>query len=175
VTTHSSLISTANLGEAKPARFEPRLAQVCVDPLFARLRRFPEDRARVVDATFVTTAGAALAQFATATNVSSYNFQIPIDASIESARGFERADQAFDYSSQRTPPATGRTIGAGTTPRLIAEAGTVSVDYHGFDGRRRCFGAEYLAGSKLAHGVEHQFRSRRIREHPRSGGPALPL
>ena len=144
VITHSSLISTANLGEAKRLASGLRLAQVCVDPLFRAVNvDFLKDRARVVDATFVTTAGAALAQFSSATNVSSY-IPNPIDASIETARGFERGDQAFDVFFAANAGGDRLDDWRRTTPRLIADSGTVAVDYHGFDGRPPLFGAEYF-------------------------------
>jgi hypothetical protein len=141
---HSSLISTENLAEAKRHGSAPRLAQFCVDPLFRSVNvEFLKDRARVVDATFVTTAGAALGRFATATNVSSY-IPNPIDASIETARGFERADQAFDVFFAANAAGDRKDDWRRTTPRLIAEAGEASIDYHGFDGRPPLFGAEYF-------------------------------
>jgi hypothetical protein len=144
VTTHSSLISTSNLEEARQLAPGPRLAQICVDPLFRPVNvDFLKDRARVVDATFVTSAGAALAQFASATNVSSY-IPNPIDASIETARGFERADQAFDVFFAANAAGDRPDDWRRTTPRLIAESGTVSIDHHGFDGRPPLFGAEYF-------------------------------
>jgi hypothetical protein len=144
VITHSSLISTSNLAEARRLPSGPRLAQVCVDPLFRAVNvDFLKDRARVVDATFVTTAGAVLAQFKSATNVSSF-IPNPIDASIETARGFERSDQAFDVFFAANASGDRPDDWRRTTPRLIAESGTVSIDYHGFDGRPPLFGAEYF-------------------------------
>ena len=144
VITHSSLISTSNLGESGRLAYRPRLAQVCVDPLFRAVNvDFLKDRARVVDATFVTTAGAALTQFASATNVSSY-IPNPIDASVETARGFERGDQAFDAFFAANAAGDRPDDWRRTAPRLIAETGTVSIDYHGFDGHPPLFGAEYI-------------------------------
>jgi hypothetical protein len=153
VVAHSSLISTENLSEAKRLASNPRLAQICVDPLFRTVNvDFLKDRARVVDATFVTTAGAALAQFASATNVSSY-FPNPIDGSIETARGFERADQAFDVFFAANASRDRTDDWRRTTPRLILESGEASIDYHGFDGRPPVLGSEYfhaLADARMA-------------------------
>jgi hypothetical protein len=145
VTMHSSLISTSNLGEVRRLAPGPRLAQVCVDPLFRVVNvDFLKDRARVVDATFVTSAGMALAQFASATNVSSY-IPNPIDGSIETARGFERDDQAFDAFFAANASGDRPDDWRRTTPRLISQSGMVSIDYHGFDGRRPLFGSEYFS------------------------------
>jgi hypothetical protein len=150
---HSSLISTAKLAEAKRLAQGLRIAQICVDPLFRSVNvDFLKDRARVVDATFVTTAGAALAQFKSPTNVSSY-VPNPVDASIETARGFERRDQAFDVffaaNAAGDPPGDPRR----TTPRLILESGEATIDYHGFDGRPPVLGSAYfhaLANARMA-------------------------
>jgi hypothetical protein len=144
VITHSSLISTASLAEAKRLGPGPRLAQICVDPLFRTVNvDFLKDRARVVDASFVTTAGAALAQFASATNVSTY-IPNPIDDSVETARGFDRADQMFDVFFAANAAGDRADDWRRTTPRLIVESGSVSIDYRGFDGRPPVFGAEYF-------------------------------
>jgi len=150
---HSSLISTENLAEAKRLGSSPRLAQICVDPLFRAVNvDFLKRRARVVDATFVTTAGAALAQFSTPTNVSSY-IPNPIDGSIETARGFERTDQAFDVFFAANAAGDRPGDPRRTTPRLIADSGRASIDYHGFDERPPVFGSEYfrkLADARMA-------------------------
>jgi len=153
VIAHSSLITTTNLAEAKRIGPGPRLAQICVDPLFRTVNvDFLKDRARVVDATFVTTAGAALAQFASATNVSSY-FPNPIDASIETGLGFERTDQAFDVFFAANANGDRTDDWRRTTPRLILESGEASIDYHGFDGRPPVLGSAYfhaLANARMA-------------------------
>src|ERR1700722_3272050 len=82
VITHSSLITSEALAETKRGGPSPRLAQICVDPLFRAVNvDFLKERARVVDATFVTTAGAALAEFASSSNVSAY-IPNPVDATI---------------------------------------------------------------------------------------------
>jgi hypothetical protein len=144
VVQHSSLIATASLAEAKETRGRPRVAQVCVDPLFRAVNvRFLKERAAVVDATFVTTAGQTLARFSTATNVSSY-IPNPVDASIETLRGFERADQKFDVLFAANAAGDRPDDVRRTTPRLIAETGELSIDWLGFDGRPPAFGAAYF-------------------------------
>ena len=153
VFTHSCLISTETFVEAKRLPQAPRLAQVCVDPMFRRVNvDFLKDRASVVDATFVTTAGEVLAQFSSPTNVSSY---IPseVDASIETARAFERSDQSFDvfFAANAAGDRPGDVRRA--TPALIVKSGKASLDYHGFDGRPPVFGIEYfrrLADARMA-------------------------
>ncbi|MFZ1965398.1 MAG: glycosyltransferase [Roseiarcus sp.] len=150
---HSCLISTETFAKAKRLPQRPRLAQVCVDPMFRRVNvDFLKDRASVVDATFVTTAGEVLAQFSSPTNVSSY---IPsaIDSSIERARAFERSDQAFDMFFAANAAGDQPGDPRRTTPALIAKSGKASIDYHGFDGRPPVFGAEYfrrLADARMA-------------------------
>ncbi len=153
VFVHSSLIETAIFAEAKRLPPRPRLAQVCVDPLFRSVNvEFLRDRASIVDATFVTTAGAILGQFATPTNRSSY-MPNPIDASIETARGFERSDQAFDVFFAANAAADDPDDPRRATPLLIAKSGRATIDYHGFDGRPPLFGVEYfrrLAEARMA-------------------------
>jgi len=153
VFAHTSLIASETFAEAKRLPPGPRLAQVCVDPLFRPINAsFLRERARVVDATFVTTAGEVLAQFASPTNVSSY-VPNPVDASIETTRAFERFDQAFDVffaaNAAGDPPGDARR----TTPELIAISGKASIDFHGFDGRPPLRGVEYfrrLADARMA-------------------------
>ena len=153
VFAHASLIETETFSEAKRQAHGPRLAQVCVDPLFRPINvSFLRDRARVVDATFVTTAGAVLGQFSSATNVSSY-LPNPVDASIETARGFERSDQAFDVFFAANAAGDQPGDPRRTTPALIAKSGQASIDYRGFDGRPPVFGVEYfrrLADARMA-------------------------
>jgi hypothetical protein len=153
VFAHASLIASETFAEAKRLPGGPRLAQVCVDPLFRRSNvEFLKSRARVVDATFVTTAGAVLAQFASSTNVSSYAPN-PVDASIETARGFERANQAFDVFFAANAAGDRPEDARRAAPLLIARSGAASIDYRGFDGRPPVFGVEYfrrLADARMA-------------------------
>lgn len=150
---HSSLIATETFAEARRLPSRPRIAQFCVDPLFRPVNvNFLKDRAPAVDATFVTTAGEGLAQFSSATNVSSY-LPNPIDASIETTRGFERSDQAFDMFFAANAAGDQPGDARRTTPLMIAKSGKASIDYHGFDGRPPLFGVEYfrrLADARMA-------------------------
>ncbi len=142
---HSSLLATETFAQARTQRPGLRLAQVCVDPLFRPVNvAFLKDRALVVDASFVTTAGAALAQFRTATNTTSY-LPNPIDPSMETARGFERSDQGMDVfwaarAGKGDYPADPRV----TFPLHLAQAGDIRVDYNGIGDRPQLFGADYF-------------------------------
>jgi hypothetical protein len=148
---HSSLVTSESLGEAR--RAGARIAQVCVDPLFRTVNvDFLADRAEVVDATFVTTAGAALARFKSATNVSSF-IPNPVDPSIETSRGFERDDQTVDLFFAANASGDRPDDARRTTPRLIEQSGEVVVDYYGFDGRPALFGSPFfraLANARMA-------------------------
>jgi hypothetical protein len=150
---HACLIETETFAQAKRLPARPRMAQICVDPLFRPINvTFLSDRARAVDATFVTTAGKALARFATPTNVSSY-LPNPVDASIETGRGFERSDQAFDVVFAANAVGDQAGDARRTTPLLIAKSGAASIDYRGFDGRPSVYGVEYfrrLADARMA-------------------------
>jgi Glycosyl transferases group 1 len=153
VSTHSSLISTENFAETKRLPSRPRLAQTCVDPLFREVNvSFLKDRSPVFDATFVTTAGEALAQFSTPANVTSY-MPNPVDASIETSRGFERSDQPFDVFFAANAGGDRPDDARRATPALIAETPGVASDFHGFDGRPPLIGTPYfrrLAESRMA-------------------------
>lgn len=153
VLAHSSLIATETLAEAKRAPSRPRLAQVCVDPLFRAVNvEFLSDRARVVDATFVTTAGEALKRFSTANNVSAY-IPNPVDASVESGRAFERSDQPFDVFFAANAGGDAPSDARRATPRLFAAGSDLACAFHGFDGKPGVFGAAYferLAEARMA-------------------------
>jgi hypothetical protein len=150
---HSSLIATETLARAKDLPSRPRLAQVCVDPLFRVVNTaFLLDRASVVDATFVTTAGAALARFSRGDNISCY-IPNPVDASIETGRGFARSDQAFDLFFAANASGDDPGDARRATPRLIAATPGIAMDARGFDGRPPVFGASYfhaLSGARMA-------------------------
>ena len=144
VLAHSSLISTQSLAEAKRLAPGVRLTQVCVDPLFRPVNvDFLADRASVADATFVTTAGAALARFSTASNVSSY-IPNPVDASIETGRGFARSDQTFDVFFAANADGDDPGDMRRATPRLLRARGEITLDARGFEGRPPVFGAAYF-------------------------------
>ena len=141
VLMHSGLIATQTLAEAKGSA---RIAQVCVDPLFRKVNvEFLADRAREVDATFVTTAGAALRRFSTACNVSAF-IPNPVDASIEDLRNFEREDLAVDVFFAANAGGDREDDARRTTPRLMRAAG-LACGFHGFDGAPALYGAAYFA------------------------------
>ena len=143
VFAHACLIATEILAEAKAGG--ARLAQICVDPLFRSVNaEFLADRARVTDATFVTTAGAALARFSTPSNVSAY-IPNPVDASVEDLRNFERGDLPVDvvfaaHAGGDRPDDPRR-----ATPRLFRQSAELACAFHGFEGTRGVYGAAYFA------------------------------
>jgi hypothetical protein len=145
VFVYSSLIASDTFEAARRLRPGLRLAQVCMDPLWRPIcLEFVRDRAPVVDATFVTTAGPVLAQFAKGRNRSSY-LPNPVDPSIETGRGFARSDQRYDvFWAARA--------GKGDyleDPRVVfalhlAASGQVEVDYHGIGDRPQLFSHEFF-------------------------------
>ena len=141
VLMHSSLIATATLAEVKG---QARIAQVCVDPLFRKLNgEFLADRARVVDATFVTTAGTTLKRFSTANNVSAF-IPNPVDLSVEDLRNFARDDLPDDVFFAGNASADREADVRRATPRLMQAAG-LACAFHGFDGAPGVYGAAYFA------------------------------
>ncbi|HXT06217.1 MAG TPA: glycosyltransferase [Roseiarcus sp.] len=144
VFAHACLISTDTLAQAKAARSRPRLAQVCVDPLFRKLNvEFLTDRARVTDATFVTTGGAALKRFSSPSNVSAF-IPNPVDASVEEARNFERDDLGFDVFFAANAGGDRIDDARRATPRLMAATPGLACSFHGFDGAPGLYGAAYF-------------------------------
>ena len=144
VLAHASLISTETLADAKATPGRPRLAQICVDPLFRKVNvDFLADRARVVDASFVTTAGPALKRFSTASNISAF-IPNPVDPSIEDKRNFERDDLAADVFFAANAGGDRRDDWRRATPRLLAATPELACDFHGFDGAPGVYGAAYF-------------------------------
>ncbi len=144
VLAHASLVSTQSLADAKSSAARPRIAQVCVDPLFRSVNvDFLADRAGVTDATFVTTAGVALRRFASSNNVSAF-IPNPVDPSIEDLRNFARDDLVIDVFFAANAGGDRRDDVRRATPRLFAaEAGLVCA-FHGFDGAPGVYGAAYF-------------------------------
>ena len=143
VFAHACLISNATLAEAR-ALSGARLAQVCVDPLFRAVNvEFLSQRAEVVDATFVTTGGEALARFSRVNNVSAF-IPNPVDPSVEDQRNFEREDLPLDVffaaNASRDRPDDIRRV----APRLFAGERALACGFHGFDGAPGLYGAAYF-------------------------------
>jgi hypothetical protein len=139
VLMHSSLIATETLADAGA-----RIAQICVDPLFRKVNgEFLADRARVVDATFVTTAGAALKRFSSASNVSAF-IPNPVDASVEDLSNFARDDLAYDVLFAANAGGDRESDVRRVTPRLM-QASELACAFHGFDGAPGVYGADYFA------------------------------
>ncbi|MDE3176413.1 MAG: glycosyltransferase family 1 protein [Pseudomonadota bacterium] len=144
VFAHACLIATEIFAQAKAGG--ARLAQVCVDPLFRAVNgAFLSERAGVTDATFVTTAGAALARFATAGNVSAF-IPNPVDASIEDLRNFERDDLPLDVFFAANAGGDRADDPRRATPRLLRQSAQLACGFHGFDGAPGLYGAAYFAG-----------------------------
>jgi hypothetical protein len=144
VVSHASLITTETLAEAKRLPSRPRLAQTCVDPLFRRINvEFLADRAAVVDATFVTTAGPALKRFSTPSNVSAF-IPNPVDPSIEDLRNHARDDFAFDVFFAANAGGDREGDARRATPKLFAASPDLICSFHGFDGAPGLYGADYF-------------------------------
>jgi hypothetical protein len=144
VIAHASLISTQSLSDAKASAGRPRLAQVCVDPLFRKVNvDFLADRARVTDATLVTTGGAALRRFSTASNVSAF-IPNPVDSSVEDLRNFAREDLAIDVFFAANAGGDRLDDVRRATPRLFAAEAELVCAFHGFDGAPGVYGAAYF-------------------------------
>ena len=150
VAMHACLIATETFARAKAMPSRPRLAQVCVDPLFRAVNgAFLADRARVSDATFVTTAGAALKRFASASNACAF-MPNPVDASIEEGRNFEADTLDFDVFFAANAGGDKAEDWRRVTPRLMAQTSELACAFHGFDGAPGVYGAAYFAALSRA-------------------------
>ena len=141
---YSSLISSEIFEEARRLRPGLRLAQVCMDCLWRPSNvATVSDRARVVDASFVTTGGSILAQFSKGPSRTSY-VPNPVDPSIDSGRSFERSDQRFDvFWAARAGKGNYAEDPRVVFPLHLAKSGRVEVDYHGIGGRPQLFAHEF--------------------------------
>lgn len=100
------------------------------------------ERARIVDATFVTTAGEALKRFSTASNVSAF-IPNPVDPSVEDQRNFARDDLVYDVFFAANAGGDRESDVRRVTPRLMKAEG-LACDFHGFDGAPGLYGAAYF-------------------------------
>lgn len=141
---YSSLVSAETFAEARRLRPGLRLAQVCMDALWrpSNVEKL-HDKARVVDASFVTTAGEILADVAACGGRASY-IPNPVDPSMETGRGFERSDQAHDvFWAARAGDGNFAEDPRVTFPLHLARSGEISVDYHGIGDRPQLFGGAF--------------------------------
>lgn len=140
---HSNLITTETLALAKETG--ARLAQICVDPLFRPVNvAFLKDRARVTDASFVTTAGSVLKRFSSACNVSAF-IPNPIDATVEDLQNFTREDCDIDVFFAANASKDREEDVRRITPRLMRAEPSLRCAFYGFDGAETLYGAAYFA------------------------------
>jgi hypothetical protein len=150
---HSVHITNESLAEARRIRPGIRIAQICVDPLFRTKNQSVLDRrADFVDATFITTAGEALARYSRPQGRVSF---VPnwIDPAIEGGRAFERSDQTHDvFFAARVHVGEYAGDPRLTFPLALEAVEEVSVDYYGINGRPPLQGAlfyERMADSRM--------------------------
>jgi hypothetical protein len=105
-----------------------------------------------MDASFVTTAGPALARISRPGHAASF-IPNPVDPSIETGRAFERSDQPYDVFFAANASGDRLEEDRRATPRLFAASADLAFDAHGFDGKPPIFGVAYferLAQSRMA-------------------------
>ena len=141
---HSVHITDESFADAKRIRPGVRLVQICVDPLF-RPKNIAvlEKRKTIADATFITTAGAALKPYARKGAVVSF---IPnwVDPAIETGRAFERSDQHYDlFFAARAHVGEYNGDPRFTFPVAVQRTDDLSIDLHGVDGRPALHGAAF--------------------------------
>ncbi|MES1990546.1 MAG: glycosyltransferase [Pseudomonadota bacterium] len=143
VLVHADKITNATLAEIKALDPAPRVAVVNLDPLFLtenppRIRRFGE----VSDITFITTAGAKLDVYATASHRMAF-MPNPTDASIETLSCYRDTSQSVDLlcsiGSEKGTPWRADAMRA-----LKAAVPEARYGFYGIDGKGPVFGARYF-------------------------------
>jgi hypothetical protein len=142
---HADLISMASLKAVRQMLPQVKMAQFNVDPLFR-----PNNvaaivaKAPVMDATFVTTAGAVLNRFRGAGGPVTY-MPNPIDASVHYPRCFERSDQPYDLFFAARPIASPiEDDPRADIPAFIAASQQIAIDYYGVNGRPQLYGRAHF-------------------------------
>ncbi len=137
---HCDLIRNRTLDEVRRAVPGIRIAYRNVDPLSTRANADRiRERAAAVDATSITTAGAALQEFARGSGFVAF-MPNPVDASIDTERSFERSDQVHDVFFAGRPVA-GRDQLLSALRKALPD---LRWDLHGFDGRPYLGGRDYF-------------------------------
>jgi hypothetical protein len=142
---HADLLSVASLKAARQLLPHVKMAQFNVDPMFR-----PQNvaaiaaKAPLMDATFVTTAGAVLQRFAGAGGPVTY-MPNPVDSSVHYPRCFERSDQLYDlFFAARPIAAPVEDDPRAEIPAFIAASQRVAIDYHGVNGRPQLYGRAHF-------------------------------
>lgn len=140
---HADIITAESLAEAKKM-LGVKIAQFNVDPIFrdhnmAMIR----NKLDVVDATFITTAGAELKRFSNKNGFVAFTPN-PVDSSIEWPKCYENAESAHDVFWALRPTKTVNLndprIGY---PLFIEQSGKVDIKYYGMNGAPTLMNAEY--------------------------------
>lgn len=152
--TYSCAVSTKALAQYKSEYPTVRFAQLCPDILADQKNVAKvKERSVLTDATFVTTAGSILDQFAIHANRPRF-IPNPVDAAIETQRAFSSTTQAFDvFWAARTNVGKFDDDPRETFATAIRESGDISISWYGSGGAAPVFGTEYylaLARAKMA-------------------------
>ena len=141
---HADLIQTETLAEARRSLPALKIAQFNVDVIFREHNtKMLQSKLGVVDATFITTAGAGLKKFSNKHGFVSY---IPnaVDASIDWPKCHENSDQEHDiFWAMRGHRDSYEGDFRRDVPLFIEQSGEVSIDYHGMNGKPEILDARY--------------------------------
>jgi hypothetical protein len=141
---HADIITPKTLQHARKMLPNVRIAQFNVDPVFRQTNVLKiQSKLPVVDATFITTAGPILKNFACSRGVVSY-MPNPIDSSIEWPESHLHSDQPHDVfwalrANNPTYPGNPRI----DYPLYLERSGQISIDYYGMNDKPELFGARY--------------------------------
>lgn len=142
---HADILTTQSLIQARVIIPGVKIAQFNVDALFnPHTIDQIASKAKLCDATFVTTAGAILRQFSHASGIAAY-MPNPVDASVEWPRCHEHDDQAYDVfwacrAMDGGYPGDPRI----ELPLFLERSGKVAIDYHGLNGKPPLYNADYF-------------------------------
>jgi hypothetical protein len=142
---HADLITRASLQQVRALLPDVRMAQFNVDPLFrsANVAAIAE-KTDLMDATFVTTGGDILRQFAGRRSLVAF-IPNPVDASVQTPRCHERSDQPNDvFFAARPIQAPLADDPRAAIPAFIEASGRVRIDYYGVNGRPQLYGRSHF-------------------------------
>lgn len=142
---HADLISRESLRQVRDLLPAVRMAQFNVDPLFRAANAAAiAAKTDLMDATFITTGGDILRQFAGKRSLLAF-IPNPVDASVQTPRCHERSDQPNDvFFAARPINAPTADDPRAAIPAFIEASGQIRIDYYGVNGRPQLYGRAHF-------------------------------
>lgn len=150
---HADIIKTETLLEVRQLIPDVKIVQFNVDPIFRPVNiSNVKNKIPAVDTTFITTAGSSLNRFSKK-GKKIFFMPNPVDPAIETVKCHERNDQSYDvFWALRASKGSFEEDPRITIPIFLEQSKTVTIDYHGMNGKPELFGYNYykmIANSKM--------------------------